>query len=162
MHARLTGGEAEVNAGARAMARAVERPLLVIAEDLTVELANPAFCAMFAVAPEQSEGRRIDEIGGGRWLFPALRELLDGTLAAVGRADDLRVEHTSEDLGHRVLLLSVCPTALGDGDRHILLTIDDLTESSGPVSSSRARRSSPRRSSMQPATHCSSSAGTCE
>lgn len=117
-----------MNAGARAMARAVERPLLVIAEDLTVELANPAFCAMFAVAPEQSEGRRIDEIGGGRWLFPALRELLDGTLAAVGRADDLRVEHTSEDLGHRVLLLSVCPTALGDGDRHILLTIDDLTE----------------------------------
>lgn len=121
-------GQAEVNPGAWAMARAVRQPLLVLAEDLTVELVNPAFGAAFGLAMGQGEGRRIYEIAGGQWDFPALRELLEVSLAASGKVDGLRVEHDFSGLGRRVLLLSACRASLDDHGHHILLTIDDVTE----------------------------------
>lgn len=66
-----------MNADAWAVARAVRQPLFVLADDLTVEFANPAFCAAFSVEPELCEGRKIQEIGGGQWDIPALRRLLE-------------------------------------------------------------------------------------
>ncbi len=122
------GARAEVNGDARVVARAVRQPLLVLADDLTVEVANPAFCAAFALAPGQTEGRKIYEIGDGCWDFPALRELLEDTLPAVGKAEDVRVEHTFEGSGRRVLMLSACPATLASGRRHILLTLEDVSE----------------------------------
>lgn len=129
MQAALDGGQVEIGAGARAMARAVRHPLLVLAEDLTVEVANPAFLSAFALAREQCEGRRIDDIGDGPWAFPELRGLLEEALFGDGNLNERRVERSFGNLGVRVLLLGVSHTVLdAGGRRHILVSIEDVTE----------------------------------
>lgn len=116
-----------MNGDACALARAVCNPLLVLAEDLTVELANPAFCSAFAVEPGRSEGYKVYDIGDGRWDIPALRQLLEETLPASDGAVDARIEHHFEGLGRRVLLLSAQTARLDDGGRRVFLSIRDVT-----------------------------------
>jgi PAS domain-containing protein len=126
--AEADGGKAAVNGDARAIARAVCQPLLVLADDLTVEVANAAFCATFASKPEQDEGRKLFEIANGRWAIRPLLEMLEDVLAARSEGGELRIDHTFEDIGHRVLLASACPAHLEDGRRHLLLSLEDATE----------------------------------
>lgn len=117
-----------MDAGVRAMARAAPYPLLVLAEDLTVEVANAAFLDALALSREQCEGGKLEEIGNGRWAIPALRTLLEDALQGTHTPGKLRIEHTFEDLGRRVLLVSACPAELIDGSVHLLLTVEDVTE----------------------------------
>jgi PAS domain-containing protein len=51
--------------------------LLVLEPDLTVKFANRSFCRTFAVAPEDTIGRKLYELGNGQWDIPALRLLLE-------------------------------------------------------------------------------------
>lgn len=117
-----------MNDDARTIAQAVCRPLLVLAGDLTVEVANPAFCAAFGAAREHYEGRKLEEIGDGRWAVPALRTLLEDALQGTHGPGELRIDHTFEELGRRVLLLGACKAELADGSLHLLLTVEDVTE----------------------------------
>jgi PAS domain S-box-containing protein len=126
--AEADGGEAAVNGDARAMARAVCQPLLVLAEDLTVEVANPAFCAAFQADPERDQGRKLFEIGNGRWAIPPLQDLLAGVLAAESEGGEVRIDHAFGELGQRVLLARACPARFADGRRRVLLTLEDATE----------------------------------
>jgi PAS domain S-box-containing protein len=100
----------------------------VLADDLTVEVANPAFCAAFGAEPERDEGGKLFEIGNGRWAIPPLQELIEDVLGGKSLARELRIDHSFDGLGRRILLASACPAHLGDGRRHILLTIGDATE----------------------------------
>ncbi len=120
-----------MNGDARAVARAVCQPLLVLADDLTVEVANPAFCKVFGTEPERDEGGKLFEIGNGRWAIRPLQELLENVLRTGSGGRELRIEHSIDGLGRRILLASACPARFADGSRHILLTIADATAAEG-------------------------------
>ncbi len=120
-----------MNGDARAVARAVCQPLLVLADDLTVEVANPAFCEVFGTEPERDEGGKLFEIGNGRWAIRPLQELLENVLRTGSGGRELRIEHSIDGLGRRILLASACPASFADGSRHILLTIADATAAEG-------------------------------
>ncbi|MCU0894942.1 MAG: PAS domain-containing protein [Rhodospirillales bacterium] len=120
-----------MNGDARAVARAVCQPLLVLADDLTVEVANPAFCEVFGTEPERDEGGKLFEIGNGRWAIRPLQELLENVLRTGSGGRELRIEHSIDGLGRRILLASACPARFADGSRHILLTIADATAAEG-------------------------------
>jgi PAS domain S-box-containing protein len=103
----------------------------VLADDLTVEVANPAFCEVFKTEPERDEGGKLFEIGNGRWAIRPLQELLENVLRTGSGGRELRIEHSIDGLGRRILLASACPARFADGSRHILLTIADATAAEG-------------------------------
>lgn len=113
---------------AKAIARAIRQPLLVLSRGFVVEVANPAFYRTFQVRPEETEGRPIHELGNGQWDIPALRELLEKVIPADGQVTDFRIEHDFEKIGHRVMLLNAHRMVLANRADRILLAIDDITE----------------------------------
>ena len=107
----------------------VRHPLLVLDEELRVLSANLAFYETFDVGAEQTAGRRVYDLGNGQWDIPRLRTLLEEVLPKEFIFHDFRVEHTFEQIGRKVLLLSgrgIQPTA-GMPER-LLLTIEDITD----------------------------------
>ena len=54
---------------------AVKKPLISLQSDLRVKKANEAFYQLFQVAPAETEGHFIYELGNGQWNIPKLRTL---------------------------------------------------------------------------------------
>ena len=55
----------------------IREGLLVLDPDLTIRFANRSFCDTFAVAPEDTVGRKLYELGNGQWDIPELRTALE-------------------------------------------------------------------------------------
>jgi PAS domain-containing protein len=55
----------------------IREGLLVLDPDLTIRFANRTFCSIFAVAPVDTVGRKLYEIGKGEWDIPKLRIALE-------------------------------------------------------------------------------------
>jgi two-component system, chemotaxis family, CheB/CheR fusion protein len=100
-------------------------PMLVLRPDLRVQSANASFYATFKVAPEETEGRLIYELGNHQWDIPRLRELLGDILPANHAFQDFEVEHEFEGRGRRTMLLNARRL---DEVQLILLAIEDVTE----------------------------------
>ncbi len=109
---------------------AVSQPIVVLTSDLRVEKVNEAFCEVFDVAFEESEGRRFYDLGNGQWQIPELRRLLEEVVTKRQSVLDYRVEHRFERIGRKVMRINarILPPA-GDGEaQRIVLAIDDITE----------------------------------
>jgi len=107
----------------------VREPLLILAADLRVRRANRSFYQMFRVAPGDTEGRLIYELGDHQWDIPALRRLLEEVLPQNTVFDDFEVAHDFESIGRKVMLLNA-RRVYRDSNRteSILLAIEDITE----------------------------------
>ncbi len=73
--------EAEANPIFRAIVHRTQQPFIILSGDLRVLFANAAFYAHFQVTREETEGRRIYELGNGQWNIPELHRLLEEVLA---------------------------------------------------------------------------------
>ena len=91
--------------------------------------ANRAFYEAFQVDQAQTEGRPIYELGDRQWEIPRLRELLSQVLPQEGTVEQFEVEHTFENIGEKIMLVSA-RTLRRAGDRPslILVAIEDVTE----------------------------------
>lgn len=103
------------------------QPLLVLSDDFIVERANAAFYTHFNVRRDETQGRKIYDLGNGQWNIPSLRELLERVLPDNTVFNGYEVDHVFDGLGHRVMLLN--GRKLRDM-RLILLGISDITERS--------------------------------
>ena len=84
----------------------VREPMLVLDGQLRVRTANRSFYRAFQVAPEETEGRLLYDLGDGQWNIPALRKLLEEILPQNTSFDDFEVTHEFESIGRRVMLLN--------------------------------------------------------
>ncbi|MCX4241881.1 ATP-binding protein [Paraliomyxa miuraensis] len=100
----------------------LHEPLLVLHADLTVKSANPAFFEHFAVAPLETIGCKIYDLGNGQWNISALRKLLEDVPDS-NAFHDFEVRHDFESIGERIMLLN----ARKLDDAQILLGIRDIT-----------------------------------
>jgi two-component system CheB/CheR fusion protein len=109
---------------AEGIVNTVVEPLVVLNKDLQVISASRAFFQHFMVAPEQTVGRKLFDLGNGQWNIPALRELLEAILPQHQAMEGFAVEHDFPGLGKRRMLLNArrIVTALGDTEL-ILLAI---------------------------------------
>jgi two-component system CheB/CheR fusion protein len=109
---------------AEGIVNTVIEPLVVLNKDLQVISASRAFFQHFMVAPEQTVGRKLFDLGNGQWNIPALRELLEAILPQHQAMEGFAVEHDFPGLGKRRMLLNArrIVTALGDTEL-ILLAI---------------------------------------
>ena len=55
----------------------IREGLLVLEPDLTIRFANRSFCQTFAVAPGDTVGQKLYELGNGQWDIPKLRTALE-------------------------------------------------------------------------------------
>ncbi|MGO9165420.1 MAG: CheR family methyltransferase, partial [Candidatus Sulfotelmatobacter sp.] len=105
-------------------------PTLVLAGDLRVTVANPAFYRAFGVSQEETENRLIYELGNGQWNIPQLRHLLEEVVPRNSRVDDFAMSHDFPGLGPRDMLLNASRVELQKGHPFILLAIEDVTAKS--------------------------------
>jgi two-component sensor histidine kinase len=117
---------------ARALAQAivdtVREPLLVFDKDLRVIAASRSFYSVFKVSPQDTQGRRLYELGDGQWDIPKLRLLLEKIIPERGVMEDYEVEHEFPGVGHRTMRLNARQVFYeGGADTTILLGIEDIT-----------------------------------
>src|SRR5690348_1333914 len=105
----------------------VREPLLILDATLRVRSANRAFYQTFHVAPEDTEGRLIYELGNGQWDSPDLRTLLDDIVPKSSAFDDFELEHTFPEIGRRVMLLNARKLQAGRHGELLVLAMEDVT-----------------------------------
>jgi len=120
-----TGDEGNKEEFARHVFDTVREPLIALSLDLKVWLANKSFYDSFKVTPEDTEGRRIYDLGNGQWNIPRLRELLEEIIPYDETFDNFEVDHEFESIGRKLMLLNARRVNSG---RLILLAIEDVTE----------------------------------
>jgi PAS domain S-box-containing protein len=100
----------------KAILNTVRDPLVVLSSDLLIQSANRAFYAMFGVSRDETQGRRLEEIGGGAIQATALR------------AGPLEVDDVVTVDGRRTLLLDAHPLSFpGHSEHRVLVTFQDIT-----------------------------------
>jgi chemotaxis protein methyltransferase CheR len=106
----------------------IREGILVLAPDLTIRFANRSFYKIFAVAPEETVGRKLYEIGDGQWDIPKLRSTLQ-TITSGGTMDAFVVENFIPSIGQRIMVLNARKVYRpGKRAEQILLAIEDVTE----------------------------------
>jgi len=114
---------------AESIVEAVREPLLVLDTDLKIISANHNFYRTFQVAPGDTIGSFIYNLGNKQWNIPKLREMLEETLPKEEAFDDFEVSHDFQDIGHKIMLLNARIIYREDiGSKMILLAIEDITE----------------------------------
>lgn len=116
---------------AEAIVETARSPLVVLAADLRVEQANPAFYQLFQLTASEVEERVFTQLDHGQWDIPQLSTLLAQIVTSDRSFQDFEVEHTFPKVGHKVLLLNARRLLLDQqprGDHRILLAMEDITE----------------------------------
>jgi two-component sensor histidine kinase len=110
----------------------IREAILVLEPDLTIRFANRSFYDTFAVAPGQTVGRKLHEIGNGQWDIPELGAALQPVISGQnGRStvEAFQVEHFFPTIGRRTMMLNARRVFRPGGKREqILLAIEDITE----------------------------------
>jgi PAS domain S-box-containing protein len=114
---------------AQAVVETVREPVLVLSGELRIKLANRSFYQTFQVSPEETENRRLYELGNHQWDIPKLRELLEDILPEDGHFHDFEVEHDFPNAGRRTMLINARRLRQREpATELILLAIEDITE----------------------------------
>jgi two-component system, chemotaxis family, CheB/CheR fusion protein len=106
----------------------VREPLVVLDDALRVVSASRSFYQRFRVAPEETVGRRLYELGDRQWDIPALRELLETVLPRDRSFEGYVVEHDFPTLGRRRMLLSARRIVSKTADTRLILLAIEMPE----------------------------------
>ena len=119
----------ESNRYAESIVETVREPLLILGADLKIISANRNFYKTFKVAPGETIGSLIYELGNKQWDIPELRKLLEEVLPEKQAFDDFEVVHNFQDIGSKFMLLNAREIYRKDfRAKMILLAIEDITE----------------------------------
>ena len=114
---------------AEATLRTAPIPLIILHADLRVNTANEAFYKNFQVAPAETEGALIYDLGNHQWNIPKLRELLEEILPKNNFFNDFEITHEFESIGRRTMLLNARRMENEAGQPlQIVLAIEDITD----------------------------------
>jgi len=116
---------------ARRIIENLREGLLVLNERLRVRYVNHAFCELFQVEPEETEGQLIYAVAKGLWNTASFRSLLDEVISTNDVIRDYRVEYELPAVGRKIMLVNAqrFPTIEGDAETtFIQLSMEDVTE----------------------------------
>ena len=112
----------------------VRAPLIVLDGSLRVLSASRSFYQRFRVAPEETVGRPLYELGDRQWDIPALRELLETVLPRDWSFDGYAVEHDFPVIGRHKMLLSARRIVGQTGDTQLILLAMEMSAPGEKVS----------------------------
>jgi PAS domain S-box-containing protein len=114
---------------AESIIETVREPLIVLNADLKIISANKSFYQTFKVAPNETEGRLIYDLGNRQWDIPKLRKLLEEILPKSSIFENYEIEHNFETIGPKIMLLNARRIYRETNKTQmILLAIEDITE----------------------------------
>lgn len=114
---------------AQAIVNTIIEPFIVLDEGFRVLAASRSFYDTFQVNPNETQGRKLYELGDGQWDIPALRVLLETIIPEHTAMDGFEVEHDFPSLGRRTMLLNARRVIYDSSDTStILLAFLDVTE----------------------------------
>jgi PAS domain S-box-containing protein len=103
-------------------------PFIILDEHLVVISANTTFYAFFQVTKEETEGKRVYDLGNGQWNIDKLRILLEDILPKNTFFADFKVEHTFPRIGYKIMMLNARRIFTANEERPImLLAMEDIT-----------------------------------
>lgn len=106
----------------------LREPFLILDENLQIISANRTFYAFFQVTKEETENKRVYDLGNGQWSAPKLRILLEDILPKNTHFDDFKVEHDFPRIGHRIMVLNARRIYTAGQEKPImLLAMEDIT-----------------------------------
>lgn len=112
---------------AESIVNTVREPLIVLDAAAKVVSASRSFYENFKVAPQDTVGRPLYELGNRQWDIARLRELLESRLSSDQVVEDFAVEHDFPLIGKRRMLLNARRfTGKADGAQLILLAIEEV------------------------------------
>nr|MDQ3623576.1 PAS domain-containing protein [Verrucomicrobiota bacterium] len=100
--------------------------LVVLDDQLRARAANQAFYRTFRLAPEETIGVRIDELGGRKW-GARLTNLLGNVLHGRSETEHFELIADSEDPARALFWLSASLVPSDAGDRTILLAFENVS-----------------------------------
>lgn len=113
----------------RTVVDTIREPFLILDQDLKVLSANKTFYKVFEVSEEETEGRKVYELGNGQWNIPKLRVLLEDILPKNTHFEDFRVEHNFPTIGRKIMLLNARQIRTVNVKKLImLLAMEDITK----------------------------------
>jgi chemotaxis protein methyltransferase CheR len=113
---------------AQAIVDTIHEPLLVLDSGFTVLAASRSFYEIFQVAPKQTMGCRLYDLGDGQWDIPALRVLLETIIPEHVAMNGFEVDHDFPGLGRRIMLLNARKVIYETSpNATILLAFTDIT-----------------------------------
>jgi two-component system, chemotaxis family, CheB/CheR fusion protein len=114
---------------AEAIVNTIREPLIVLDGKLKTVAASRSFYQNFHVAPEDTTGRHIYELGNRQWNIPKLKELLETILPLNRSFEGFEMEHDFPGIGKRKMLLNARRITGKAGETQlILLAIEDVTD----------------------------------
>src|ERR1017187_10077106 len=108
----------------REITETIREPFVILTNELYVVSANLAFYKMFKVSQQETEGRRMYELGENQWDSPELRELLERILPKSRILNAYEITLNFPVLGRKTMLLNARQV---DSQQLILLAIEDIT-----------------------------------
>lgn len=107
----------------------LREPFLILDEKLRVISANRTFYAAFHVSKEETEGKRVYDLGNGQWDIRKLKILLEDILPKNTHFEDFRVEHVFPKIGKKIMMLNARQIFSADVNKPImLLAMEDITK----------------------------------
>ena len=107
---------------------ALYEPILILDQDFTVTLANPAFYRLFKTSARETLGRSIFGLGDDQWDIAGLRRFLEEIIPDNAAFTDWRMEHDFPRIGRRKIAIN--GSRIASGERRpamILLSFRDIT-----------------------------------
>ena len=112
----------------RTVVDTLREPFLILDEDLKVISANRMFYTFFQVKPEETQGKRVYDLGNGQWNIEKLKILLEDILPKNTHFEDFKVEHVFPKIGKRIIILNARRIYKSGETRPImLLAMEDIT-----------------------------------
>jgi two-component system CheB/CheR fusion protein len=112
---------------ANGIVETVRNPMLILDGAFRVERANRTFYDYFHVAPVETVGRIVYDLGDGQWDVPGLRQTLGEILSRADRVEDIEIEHDFPRVGRRTLAVNARRLRREGGQESILLAFEDRT-----------------------------------
>ena len=107
----------------------VREPMLVLDAELKIRSANHIFYSTFGVAPENTIGQFVYDLGNRQWDIPKLRVLLEEIIPNTSVFNGYEVEHDFPGLGPKTIVLNArVIIQQTDNRKLILLAMEDITE----------------------------------
>lgn len=103
-------------------------PLLVLDKDFIITSANKAFYKVFKISEEETIGKIIFELQNGGWNIPGLKKELIKIKNKVESSIETEITFAFPEIDTRTICFNIQPIKLKNGEKLILLALDDITE----------------------------------
>lgn len=104
-------------------------PFLILDENLVVISANQTFYSFFQVTKEETEDKKVYDLGNGQWNIDKLRILLEDILPKNTFFADFKVEHNFPRIGYKIMILNARRIYRTPDEQQpiMLLAMEDIT-----------------------------------